>query len=466
MHATDKQNKTKNDLAAFSKSCEAIKKHITSLTKNQDFIIIIAGAQSDAEALEAKRDRILALPLGQDIYNSVKTFLKKEEHTKAAGNLICCLKKAQNTILGIPLKQNHVNIITLNTSFYTNQQDIKIELYSMLWKCLELQKQHKKQTADNSAKSDKNEPILLKPNFSDTQNIYLNMIGDAFCAALHEKEGNTNFITKLAQKRCLDSLEKPWKHNGRMQPYPIIYETTKLVYEDMHRIFDSKANIVDASIKIAEEVEASIQDENKILQWNAFIEPAQEIAYFDTDISRILGEAIYGSDVAYNRATAQIISTILKIDPMLKLEFEGYNPFSDTETQALRHKKECYQIFDFLQTKQGSIQTPSDYFDTAINNCELLLNGAPAGWCAPALIQLGEIVANEPRAKSEELYDIFKEKINELEWHLIRNLHRDLIFIKKKKKKISIDTIIDLLRQDDKTRDYAASIKILKSLTG
>jgi len=205
-------------------------------------------------------------------------------------------------------------------------------------------------------------------------------------------------------------------------------------------------------------------DENTVRQWTSFIEPALEMVWGDISIAQILGAAIYTCDNVYNRSAAYMVAEILNTDPAPALQFEGYNAFSDTESQQRSHKLACFETFEYLQTHQYEIQNPNIYFETAQSLCNTLLNGKPNGFCAPALIAMGQHIVKTPDVSREELSGIFSAEINTLQWNTIRDMHILLIEHKMRGENVDINTIIEILRQGEDTRESAILLKHLSDM--
>ena len=240
-------------------------------------------------------------------------------------------------------------------------------------------------------------------------------------------------------------------------------ETVQMIFEDISASPQGQKDPITNALSIVTET-IETMDENTIPQWQNFIAAAQEMAWADLSTSQILGAAIYTSDNVYNRTSAYMIAEILNTDPAPIVQFEGYSAFADIDSQQRNHKVACRETFEYVQTRQMDGQNPDSYFKMAKQSCEMLLDGKPNGFCAPALVAAGQHIEKTPEITKEELSRIYSENINNISWSAIRDLHRSISELRKLNKCNGLNSIVEILRQDDEARDSAILIKQLADM--
>ena len=159
-----------------------------------------------------------------------------------------------------------------------------------------------------------------------------------------------------------------------------------------------------------------------------------------------------------------MMSETLKIAAAPIIDFSGYNAFADPESQNRAHKMACLETFEYAHLKSLVEQRAATFIDFAEQNCLLLLESKPCGWCAPALVAVAQELNRNKDADKEVLFEIFSNEINAINWSHIRKINKNLIDRRLNNKTNDFNIIIDMLRQEDETRDAALTIKTLKNL--
>jgi len=425
-------------------------KELNDHAPNITFLIVCE--RSDAQDLNAlnMQSTILRTAHGDDLFNA----LKKHTQSNASNSaLIGVTSHQQKSIFSLKPKLHWTALI------YLNAKDKPAEnlqsIYALGWRAINLIKNTKAH----------DEHIINIPQ-TPTEN----MLADAFAGTILELKGNKGALKTLAKIRSRESFETS-AQNETKNPFPILYETSQMVIEDLRAHYaESRDTDINAGLAIIEETRQTI-DDNLPRQWDAFIEPAREMAHAGISIPQILGAAIYTSDNVYNRANARTIAELLNTDPAPIIDFNGYNAFADTDSQHRSHKLACLETHEYIQsqTNQPHPIEPSAaadiYFQTAQQMTDLLLQGKPSGWCAPALIILGKTIKETPDISKQLAAEIFSMEINAIAWDDIRKINLSLNALKSKQDEITISDLIELLRQDETTRETAILIKELSQIT-
>ena len=188
------------------------------------------------------------------------------------------------------------------------------------------------------------------------------------------------------------------------------------------------------------------------------------MAWAGLSIAQILGAAIYTSDNVYNRTSAYMIADILNTDPTPSLQFEGYNAFADIESQQRNHKIACLETLEHLEERQREGRNAHPFFNIAMHCSQALLDGKPNGFCAPALVLVGQNIAKTPDITKEEVANMFSNEVNTIPWLAIRNMNKEIINLKRQSREVSLKTIVEILRRDEDTRESAILIKQLSDM--
>ena len=120
--------------------------------------------------------------------------------------------------------------------------------------------------------------------------------------------------------------------------------------------------------------------------------------------------------------------------------------------------------FGFFGPAEFDISVMLAHFKMAQQSCEMLLDGKPNGFCAPAMIVIGQKITETPEPTKEETSRIYSKHINNLPWGAIRDLHKTICELRKENKCNGLNSIIEILRQDDETREAAILIKQLADM--
>jgi len=440
-----------------AKACaQTIQKEFESFDKNLTFIITFSGIQERAKTLVEKQSEILELPQGQELHNKLKTSL---ENDNQASKVIGIITQEQKVLLGLKSKQNFTALININAIHHQDKQSLTLDIYAQIWIALSIAQDIKSKN-EHVLNTNQN---LITTKWNAAQTASRNMFADIFAGSLSELNGQKGALKSIAKKRALACFEDLQFYDAQSNPLPIMLETTQMVYEDICASSAGQKDTITNALSIVTEV-IETMDDNTIPQWQNFITSAREMAWANLSISQILGAAIYTSDNVYNRTSAYMIAEILNTDPAPIVQFDGYNPFADIDSQQRNHKIACLETLEYVQGRQFDGHNADSYFKMANQSCKMLLEGKPNGFCAPALIAAGQNIAKTPDITKEELSRIFSEHINAISWGAIRDLHKAIIDLRKANKCNGLNSIVEILRQDDETRDSAILIKQLADM--
>ncbi|NCT40338.1 MAG: hypothetical protein GW778_01575 [Alphaproteobacteria bacterium] len=417
--------------------------------------IVIGGRQDADDAIIEKQSDILALPSGQDIQNTLRSRISEDNFTSSLAALV---KTKHKKMMGLAHDTHHHAVLLINASNHLDIKSFAAEIYGSIWKVLSIIDDEKRGVEECIARNDN----FITAHWTEMQTASRNVLADIFAGSLLEAKGQMGALKNIAKSRCLSSLKDLKNYDARLNPFPIMLETAQMVFKDFEAS-SPNTNPITQALKITSEV-IETMDENTILQWQNFIVSAQEMAWSGISIAQLLGAAIYTSDSVYSRTSAYMIADILNTDPAPSLQFQGYNAFADPDTQQRNHKIACLDTIEYIENRQLERRNPNPFFKNAIHGCQYLLQGKPNGFCAPALVAVGLSIEQNPEITKEEVANIFRSETNATPWETILNMHRDIIALKKQDIDVDIKTIIEILRQDEDTRDAAILIKKLSDM--
>jgi len=446
-------NKPHIDLKNAKICCDQITEEFESFDKDLTLIITISGIQDNNATLIEKQNEILSLPKGQELHNKLKAYLQDSHHTSKAVGIIA---QEHKTLLGLKSKQTFTALMVINAKEHIDKQALKTDIYAQIWSALSIIEDIQNENTDFLNIKDN----LTTARWNDAQTASRNMFADIFAGSLAELKGQKGALKNLAKKRAIACFEDLQFYHAQSNPLPIMLETTLMVYDDIGMASHGQKNTITTALNITSEI-IETMDDNTIAQWQNFITSAREMAWADLSISQILGTAIYTSDNVYNRTSAYMIAEILNTDPAPIVQFDGYNAFADIDSQQRIHKLACLETFEFVQSRQMGGNNADPFFKMALQSCEMLLSGKPNGFCAPALIAAGQNIIKTPDITKEELSRIFSEHINNLSWGAVRDIHKAIIDLRKLNRCDGLNSIIEVMRNDEEARDSAILIKQL-----
>ena len=433
--------------------CNEIINDFHIFNKDIKIITVLTGLQNTSKTLLQKQNEILEFPEGQNLNNLLKAQLEHPEHKT---KLIGIISEEKSKFFGLKTVTKYTALICVNAINCENKVTLTAELYRAIWKTYSIISDIKNE--DDTLTLTKNGITTAKWN--NEQIASRNMFADIFAGSLSELKGQKSALKTIAKQRCISCFDDLYRYDARTNPLPIMLENAQMAFEDVKNAAPASQNDIECALNIVTEI-IETMDENTIRQWQNFISLAQEMAWAGISTSQILGAAIYTSDNVYNRTSAHMIAETLNTNPAPIIEFQGYNAFSDPDSQQRNHKLACLETFEYAYSECSIHEDKNIFTKLAEQACELLLDAKPNGFCAPALIALAQEIENDPDHSKETLSKRFSEQINALPWDAIRELNRDLITLRKGNRLKGLASIIDVLRQNEDTRDSALLIKQL-----
>ena len=435
---------------------DVISDQLIAYKPNHNVIFVINGSQDNEKAIVERQSEILFLSQGQAIQNKLKKHLDNPS-TRSA--LMAVIIEEKKKVMGLMSQKTYTAVINLDTTNINDETIIKSNIYGLIWQFISVVKDINSNNEEFITQQDD----TFFPKWNHLEAAKRQMYADAFGASVLQIDDLRTAIKHIAKHQIKELFMDLRTFDAKMYPFPAIMETSQLVFEDLIHARGHKETSFQTATKIVDEIDYSI-DINTALQWRNFIEPAREMAWARVAVTHILGAALYTSEDVYNRSLAQLVSEILNCEPAPIIEFDGYNAFADADNQNRAHKMACLETFEFAM-KTGTLEEKAATFiDFAEQSCDMLLQSKPCGWCTPALFEVAKTLNTSVNTDKETLSKIFSKEINIMDWNIIRMLNKNLIDRKSQGKKCDLDSIIDILRQDEETREAAINIKALQNI--
>jgi hypothetical protein len=196
-----------------------------------------------------------------------------------------------------------------------------------------------------------------------------------------------------------------------------------------------------------------------LLQWVSFCQAAQSMVWAGHSKSEILGAAVYSNEDPYIRSTAYIVAETLGADPVPPRHHDFNNPFADDAANERLHFKRARAAFPPILEKVAIEDDPGLFVLAAHESTSALLEGAPAGWCAPALRQAYKAYignTDEHRPAAEAAHDAFQAALGSTPWPLIVRLHKLLTDERRRTgQALSPAQAAELIKQDESCASLA-----------
>ena len=193
-------------------------------------------------------------------------------------------------------------------------------------------------------------------------------------------------------------------------------------------------------------------EDASLTQWVTFCKAAQEMAWTGHNKTEILGAAVYSNEDAYIRSTAYIVAETLNTDPVPLKHHDFYNPFADDIVNERLHMKRAKATFVEMIERVAVQDDPGELLMALRRSNADLLDGSPAGWCAPALMRAYQIYidpAESEVAVVEQASMAFHNTLEKTPWRIIAKLHKLMIDERRRGIKLTHDEVIAITKREE-----------------
>lgn len=424
------------DLAGIDHNCNVVRRQMEEEFRNFSPIFLVHKSGEREKTLIDKRNAIFSKPYGRKIYD----YLSMTKEIDQDASIFLGILVNQSKLVGIPLKKQYAAVFFINADDFYHDEYAKHYLYHMAWHALHA-------LEDTSARYGKTyfpQTRLFKPSNNKLEQSNNNLMADIFGGVMMETLGHKGFILQLAKKLSTDSLKTTVNHFPETHPYPIAYEASKLDYDDLKPLIDSKSKLIQQIMDLASEVSLTYGDD-ALRQWWGFARPAQEMAWQGYNEEKILGQAIYTSKDTLVRALAYQIAELLDIEPYNTPDQNDYNPFADNEYNARIHKIKCNETGQRIASIALLQSSPAIYYAEAQKQNQKLLEGTGCGWCAHALYETAKafekMIAAQEELSADRLFDVFFTLSKKTSWEDIRKISYAMHQLRRKDSRAGYDTL-------------------------
>lgn len=427
------------DLASIDHNCNVVRRQMEEEFRNFSPIFLVHRSGEREKTLVDKRNVIFAKPYGRKVYDYL-TMTKEidQDRTTFLGILV-----NQNKLVGVPLKKHYAAVFFINADDFHHDEYAQHHLYHLAWHALHALED----TSTRHAKTYFPQTRLFKPSNDKLEQSKNNLMADIFGAVMMETLGHKGFILQLAKKLSADSLKATTHFFPETHPYPIAYEASKMVYDDLKPLIESKSKLIQQIMDLSYEVSLTYGDD-ALRQWWSFVRPAQEMAWQGIAEDKILGQAIYTSKDTFVRALAYQIAELVDIEPDSAADQNAYNPFAGNEYNARIHKIKCSETGQRIASIAILQNNSAIYYAEAQKQNQKLIEGTGCGWCAHALYETAQhfekMIATQDDINADHLFDIFTKISQKTSWDYIRKIANYMHQLRRKDANGDYETLITI----------------------
>ncbi|MGB0719703.1 MAG: hypothetical protein ACPGRX_04470, partial [Bdellovibrionales bacterium] len=265
--------------ATLEYECNAIARAVNDEYPDLKIVFLLYDGDTIQSAFKAKQSQIEDHPAGAPF---VSAFENHAHDITQSAQWLGVSTAVQNHIIPFLSKTKVLSLSCIKRDDYDAIEDLKIDLYGCIWQTIRTYKalRHKGETRENNG-------IHTLPTEDKAKE---NLYKDIYAVLMMQLSGRKNMIQYLAERRCKDALRQFHHYRPEDYPFPIGLDATHLVYEDLKAKAKPKQGAFDHAYDMACEVQYACKDQF-ILQWQAFVEPIQEMVWMGYSIPDILGTA-------------------------------------------------------------------------------------------------------------------------------------------------------------------------------
>ncbi len=211
------------------------------------------------------------------------------------------------------------------------------------------------------------------------------MKADIFSAVMSALQGDREAIRDIARMRAFNALQPRSGMMPEYYPYMLVMEATEMAFQSLSRKALSKRALIPAALRLALEISKAYDDES-LMPWLTFCEPAQDMAWRGYGPAHILSAAINTSPHTAVQTTGQLAGYIINVEPASFFDIRGaFSAFADDEINGKVHEKIVDSIFEDILATGLKEKNVDALLKLANKQNEDLTEGRVAGWCASAL---------------------------------------------------------------------------------
>ncbi len=436
------------DLKATEHACSMVRSQMQEEFPDLDLHFIICNQGELEAALERKRGEIEVHPAGNAVL---------QELVKADPNASTCVigwARERRFFSSLSRQKTLACIIVFLDKNFSDSDRLRQRVYAMAWHVLNI---------ENNKQTKKKPGTCITVSYPDEESLtWHNMLADVFSALALEMQGRKGAIRMLGKRRCMMALETNRGYMAEHYPYPVVMDAALLVFEDAVKDETlSKEKPFARALEMTREIGETF-DPASIVQWWAFAQPAQEMAWLNIEKNKILGASAHTSENPYARSISYMVSEMLSIEPATLVGTSFFNAFTDMEANERHHRKQCEANFEYLTSAMHKDKADSLRTGAARQN-KALVKGQIIGWCAPELLAAAEAYENAGEARTTALdiaHTVFVNENIKIVSDKIRKLATAVIAVRRFVDNPGPEHLAAILREDKDMRMLANALLI------
>ena len=419
------------DTAIIERACNTIRRQVLDEYPDLTVQFIVYGGGGLARAIEAKRGELMDHPAGALFF----PFLKKMTQSGKTPYGVCGIAwQSRAAFWRFFSRRSTLVCCLVCADDYDDANGLQYALYARVRQALALY-------LDPARAKDTRPQGFIEYKAAPQEAAWNDMLAEAFAALVLESQGQKASVRGLARRRCTAALEASLPGVVDRHPFPMLVDATMVVLGEMRTAGFDKAKPFAQAYAMSEEIGMTF-DQETVLQWWAFTQPAQKMAWLGLDKNRILSAAVNTSEDPYARSTAYLVAETLGLEPAATLAGSFYNFFCDPEANERHHTKLCNDILETVRAKMDAADANAQAVLSAeiTRNNTKLLSGEMIGWCAPALLTLTKNTPDPRKA--------FYTVADQINNQVLRALAEIIIALKQHGQPVTLETIGTAAREE------------------
>lgn len=439
-------------LDAVAQLCQQITRQVRENYKVLTVHFVIHHDGQRNEALGVTAQEIIHHPAAETAMRLMQQPRLNEEST-----LLGTAVARHNMFLGLAWRDHLLALCTINIDHFNTAKEIRRQAWHLAWHALDAFNYHEKPGSRSGPAGD----IIVRRR-SALEMARANLQADAFSGIMCALQNDREAVREIAISRALNALTARSARMPEFYPYAIAVEASEFSFSELGKKIPSKRAVIPAAVKIAREIDRSI-DEQSLMNWFSFCEPAQDMAWRGFNKEDILSAAINTSPDTFVRSTGHLMKEITNIQPSSFLGIsEFYSPYTDDEINEKLHEKLVEQIFEDIIAKGISQHSPDPFLKLANKQNEELSEGRMMGWCAAGLQAAARALENshENERQTEQLIrKEFQDGKNRTTWETLQNLGNRIVQHQRDGEIITLSRLSEIAGEDKSSKVIQSAVQ-------
>lgn len=437
-------------LDAVAKLCQQITKHVRENYKalTVHFIVHHDGQRNDALAMTTQE--IVHHPAAE---TAMRLMQKPRLNEESA--LLGTAVARKNMFFGLAWRDHLLALCTLNIDHLDSMKEARAQAWHLTW--LALDAYNYNNSPDHAVVKD----IIVRRR-SAMEMARAHLQADTFSALMCALHGDRDAVRNIGVMRAMNALTTRSAHMPEFYPYAIAVEAAEFSYQELNKKPPSRRMMIPAALKIAKAIDRSLDNES-LMNWFSFCEPAQDMAWRGFSKEDILSAAINTSPDIFVRTTGHLMKDMIAVEPTSFLDItDQYSPYTDISLNEKLHEKLVEQIFEDIIAKGLSQHNPDPFIKLANKQNEELSEGRMMGWCASGLQAAARIIENthDGDKQTEQLIRReFHDGRNRPDWQTLQNLGNNIVKHQRDGEIITLSRLSEIAGEDKSSRVIQAAVQ-------